>query len=615
MPYMMQYGENQIPNLSSDQLQQSIVLQNHLSTEGFKLSRNWNYLDKHQQIKITLSLGDIDKRNIGIIHDNFSKISTLAGRFTTHAFMDITDYSNELSFTIDLDDIDKQFSVLNVSDNGTWNYLKDYNLYNHLIDLYNFTSDEKDIDKLGESFAVLGSYRNYGSIGNAVSLSSDAKLQLRSLRHNDHSKSLRTFDSSEPSIFNMVRIAVADEHVQELRAKGETEANNIVSPILTKINEKLKLINLECELKLVDINSWSYSFNFIDTLRNQRVIENIDDLSAGQKSLLHLIFEAYGRGKYEGGLVVIDEPELHLHFQFQSAYLHIIKEISSETNNQYILVTHSESLISSQTINTVSRLIRNEAGDTTVYQPKVKDHTRKQLIKILDNTRSTYALFARKVILVEGDTDRYLFHNIIEKVYLNQSSTTAVLDIGGKSNYQNWRSLFEAYGIDVYFIGDFDNVYSLVLENGSTLVEKALETSSVNNAAQKKLDTVSAKDLTRIEKSLSALNSEFDSTKKISFEKFSNLVSTVRDIAKSSDAERIHELGLLDPDVETKIDGAYSEGVFILKKGAIEDYTHKSKKSLDAIVDFCDKELATWLADDGDESKEILTMLTDIFSK
>jgi hypothetical protein len=53
------------------------------------------------------------------------------------------------------------------------------------------------------------------------------------------------------------------------------------------------------------------------------------------------------------------------------------------------LVTHSESLINSETIARVRRFALDENRHSTVLAPVI-DADQKSLVKILDNTRSTY---------------------------------------------------------------------------------------------------------------------------------------------------------------------------------------------------------------------------------
>lgn len=200
--------------------------------------------------------------------------------------------------------------------------------------------------------------------------------------------------------------------------ESECEAKANKLPFIVEINKRLKVISLECKIKLIDRRTWQYSFEFFD-LRRKKTLSDINSRSAGQKAIIHLVFEAYGRGNLKGGLVIIDEPEIHLHYQFQNQYLQVIRDLNKLQKCQYVLVTHSEALINSSTINQVKRFSLNKNGHTVIKAPQLTT-TQKMLIKILDNTRSTYAFFAKKVLLVEGDTDRYFYKSVISENTLPQ---------------------------------------------------------------------------------------------------------------------------------------------------------------------------------------------------
>jgi len=100
---------------------------------------------------------------------------------------------------------------------------------------------------------------------------------------------------------------------------------------------------------------------------------------------MHLIFEAYSRDDVKGGLVIIDEPEIHLHYQFQSKYLKILENLAKEQEIQCILVTHSEGFINDNTIKYIKRFSLNEERNSVMYMPEITED-QKELIKILNNT-------------------------------------------------------------------------------------------------------------------------------------------------------------------------------------------------------------------------------------
>lgn len=539
-------------NVNSDQRRQILNFTNSNEYTGFRLEKNWDTEDKPRTIRITVKLDEIDKKNIEILltnrEDLFSKVGTYSnyGKTTHTSYQEI--------YTIDIVSNENQtFSTTlkDCSEDFGYEYLSNYNFYKETLTLYHLENPGQPISTLYESFTLISGYRNYHSFNRSISLREHHPVQqIQTIKSNDFNRSLNTVDSGEPSIFGLVRLRVAEKHFELISEKlteleCEDEANKL--PFILVINEKLKIINLKCKIKLIDKRTWQYSFEFYDITRG-KVITNINSLSAGQKAIIHLIFEAYGRGDLKGGVVIIDEPEIHLHYQFQNEYLQVIKSLNVEQKCQYILVTHSEALINSSTINNVKRFSLNNAGHTEIKAPRLTTD-QKTLIKILDNTRSTYAFFAKKVILVEGDTDRYFFKSIIQELYPELDQSIAVLYMGGKGGYEKWKNLFKAFGLTVYFVSDFD-----------CLIQRGYPQ-----------------------------------------EKGTPLKTEI-------DIQAFHQKY---PEWEQKINDDYSNKVFILRKGTIEHYMGVSKGLTETIA-FCNTRLTTFLSCDSIDSREIKNIFEQI---
>ncbi len=330
-------------------------------------------------------------------------------------------------------------------------------------------------------------------------------------------------------------------------AECEAAANEL--EFIQEINKRLRIVNLSCKIKLLDLRTWQYSFEFLD-LRRQKSIADINSLSAGQKAIVHLVFEAYGRGDLRGGLVIIDEPEIHLHYQFQHEYLQVIRELNKYQNCQYILVTHSEALINSETIGSVRRFSLNTDGHTEIRFPNLTAE-QKVLIRILDNTRSTYAFFAKKVVLVEGDSDRYFFKAAVQSLYQSLDQEIAILHIGGKNEFIQWAALFKSFGLTVYQIADLDYAYNLFYPTDQ----------------RTSLKTPSA----------------------------------------------VASFKATHPDCETHIAAEYANNTFILKDGDLEHYLNIGK-DLAEVIYFCTHQLVQYLADDSNakskEIREIVRLIT-----
>ena len=537
--------------------QQILLPANNNSHGGFRLDPNWDTEDKQQIIRIEIKLDQIDLKNLQLPKDNNTKLHSLSSLYSTRGLTGLAGNMDTYTLDITLNKTNQIFTeaFVNGSHDFGYEYLIDYNFYKESIAIYNLEHPDEPIDSLYESFTLISSYRNYHAFQKSISLKDQhPSQQIQTIRVQDFYKSLNTSDNSEPPIFGLVRLRVAETHFNLLPQKlNEEEREKMANelPFITEINKRLNVVNLECKIKLTDQRTWQYSFEFFD-LRRNKILSDINSLSAGQKAIIHLVFEAYGRGNLKGGLVIIDEPEIHLHYQFQNEYLQVIRALNKVQSCQYVLVTHSEALINSSTINQVKRFSLNKNGCTEIKSPQLTTN-QKMLIKILDNTRATYAFFAKKVLLVEGDTDRYFYKSIILEKYPKLEQEIAVLNIDGKLNHKSWRKLFEDFGLSVYFITDLDFCHKHFYPKQQEL--------------------------------------------KLSTETQVNAFKTNHN------------------DWETKINAEYSRKVYILKNGDLEHYLKipKSQKGLPAVIDFCNNRLAAYLADNRNaENKEIRKIMKQI---
>lgn len=518
----------------------------------FRLNKNYDFEIRPQTIRVVVELDDIDRANIEHLKNHRDKLAPIIGIYSAEAMFADGTVQNEYKIDIMLDDANKTFSVNIIQDMG-FIYLSAYNLYKELIEIYNEENPGAQINNLAESFALIGGYRNYSSYASHVSLGGGniAPKQIQSIKQTEYSKSTNATESSEPPIFSLVRLKMAERCFNLLgTSMNQHECQQAANDLdfVKLINEKLKIINLRVEIKLLDYSSWNFTFSFIDIKRN-RTISDLNSLSAGQKAITHLVFEAYGRGYLKGGLVIIDEPEIHLHYQFQNEYLRVIERLNEDQGCQYILVTHSESLINSETISNVIRLSLDENGYTKINQPNITTN-QKWLVKILDNQRSTHAFFGSKVLLVEGDSDRYFFRALLGEVEAKLKKglvqDITVLDITGRDNVREWKTLFSAFGVTTFFIGDLDCTFKFFY--------------------------------------------------------------TTEQMTKLKTIEQVANFLTDHVDAITRIESEYSNGIFILKEGDLEMYLG-IKKDLSYVIDFCHNSLRTYLINTANTRLQELTKI------
>jgi len=117
-----------------------------------------------------------------------------------------------------------------------------------------------------------------------------------------------------------------------------------------------------------------------------------------------------------GQLILIEEPEAHLHPQLQFSLIAALRVIGVQT----ILTSHSTQVTSQVPLSSIVSLTKREdatiaagnlALNAALTAPEIAD-----LERYLDATKSAL-LYARKVILVEGPAEMFLIPALIEQVY------------------------------------------------------------------------------------------------------------------------------------------------------------------------------------------------------
>ncbi|QJU07375.1 hypothetical protein FBF29_01505 [Candidatus Saccharibacteria bacterium oral taxon 488] len=533
-------------------------------TLGLRLQPNWNSEKEQQNVRISITLDDIDRDNIDHIVNNHSRIEKILNSYSTIKIPKFSALDRDVNV-----DINIIFQHTKYEAGATYEiiyansvpehvqfYLEYYHAINEAIDIHNQENTDDIIEPLGSTFSMLSAFRDYSNFDSQTSLytgSDPLDNTLKNAKNRLVPSSINERPSGEPAIFNFIKLKLGEKHLRLIQeGKNIDDATVAINslPLITNINERLKLLNLKLSIKPTNIRTWSYEFRFRD-IKNDRELGDINSLSAGQKSIIHLIFEAYGRDDVNGGLIIIDEPEIHLHYQFQSKYLKILKDLAKEQKIQCILVTHSEGFISDDTIKYIKRFSLNEERNSVVHTPEIAED-QKGLIKILNNTQAARVLFLDKVLLIEGQDDEYFFRDAVKRLQPELSQDISIYETRGKDSIPSFKSFFESFGLKVYVIKDLD---------------------------------ATGKDF-------------YNST--VSF--------------RNTGEARIIKYRRDHPDLDQQIESRYSSDEFYLKKGAIEQYTGK-EKGIDHVIDFCENNMDNFLDSDDDKAKEIRKIIDLIADK
>lgn len=155
-------------------------------------------------------------------------------------------------------------------------------------------------------------------------------------------------------------------------------------------------------------------------LSGEEYIGDLNEMSLGGANLLYLALklEEYNRLDHEQNkaahFLLIEEPEAHLHNHIQKT---LFQKYHNYENTQIILTTHSSHISSSSSLDSVN-IVYLEDNCCEVSQPcnGLKENNVKRIERYLDATRSTL-LFAKSVILVEGDAELILIPEMLKKAF------------------------------------------------------------------------------------------------------------------------------------------------------------------------------------------------------
>lgn len=232
-----------------------------------------------------------------------------------------------------------------------------------------------------------------------------------------------------------------------------------------------------------DVNP-SLGFSATDVLRINRQIRlliddgrrGIADASLGSANLIFLTLKLLdlqrliNGNKRDHSILSIEEPEAHLHPHLQRlVYKHLfetvvqgdpVQDVAETKPLSVILTTHSPHIASVAPLESLLLLRDHGAEGTKGYSiadaaltaPEVED-----LSRYLDVTRAEM-VFARGVILVEGDAERFLVPAFaMEKGVSLDEHGVSVCSVAG-TNFLPYVKLLSSLGIPFSVITDYDEV-------------------------------------------------------------------------------------------------------------------------------------------------------------
>ena len=546
-------------NYEITQQQGKPMIVEHNTTQHTLTKHRWTE-DKHAHIYISLLLNQHDIDNLGFVNKYSTTLNTILEQYSDISFRFKTIDSSHLAeqhkiplyFTINSTDHDivlhrnKLTPVVEI----IYDYLQQFELIQHCMSIYNShhkQTQERSRYPLHNTFAIINAHDRTGMTNQQHQTIDD------SITHQEQyptSKPIRLFLKKYHSL----------THMSDL-----SEQSLLPSFFLESLNTTLQQY-VWLTLHIVKTGEITFSDRMWYMMW-------YDELSSGEQSFVSIILLIYSHDLHNG-LLIIDEPELHLHPQSQELFIELLEDMKNRQNIQCIIATHAPSMINEHNINHVFRCSKKEHA-STISCPEnhiwEDDATLLQMLKF-DNIAKIF--FVDTIILVEGETDMYFV-----SFYLNYLKTQTewqqrlvnyeIVTIGWKWWFKRWKRFLNKFGISSHYIGDRDNIVEYGIVNSIKKPKHHIHRSSFQRGS-----------------------------------KYAALVWTMKQ-------ENNKEYTM----ILQWIQKLYKDHVYILSEGDLEAYLWLPAKGLDDTVHFCQHNFFAWLQDHHYDSKrkELNTIIDMIF--
>lgn len=284
-----------------------------------------------------------------------------------------------------------------------------------------------------------------------------SKVTLSNYSDKDHKRGLDS-TSSRNGGTSVVSLAVGrlGQRYRRLELDDNTsvKASFYDDPQLKALTAILKELGYSWRLETLNPNTNEY--DVILTKQGTEFAANA--ASSGERELLTYLFAIYALNVRDA-VIVVDEPELHLHPRWQKTLFGLFERLSYETGNQFILATHSPTFISPASIQYVSRVYIDSQKSRIVRLNATDLPNSKHLFNIVNSQNNERLFFCDKVVLVEGLSDRIFFEKVFDHFRQNiNGEVIEIISVGGKYLFPHYQKLLRSCHVESIIVSDRDYI-------------------------------------------------------------------------------------------------------------------------------------------------------------
>lgn len=181
----------------------------------------------------------------------------------------------------------------------------------------------------------------------------------------------------------------------------------------------------------------------------------------GLKEIIILLVNLYNNSN---DVTFFDEPELHLHPQFQQFFMNELRKVAGRHKKRYFfLISHSPYFIDLRTSDDLLGVIACHTNSEPTHIENLSEADDDLFRRFLPrfNTYHKQFFFSDNQIFVEGYTDQQMFTNLLPFIEDEYSSAgTGIIDVGGKDELGVFCKVCSLLGTNGRIITDLDSLFS-----------------------------------------------------------------------------------------------------------------------------------------------------------
>ena len=194
-----------------------------------------------------------------------------------------------------------------------------------------------------------------------------------------------------------------------------------------------------------------------------------------------------------GYLLLFEEPELFLHPDAQKILFDALGVFSKK--NHVVVTTHSPLFLGPDATATFVRLSKTEKAGvpkpfTKACPVELSGISPRDEFQIICFENNNAAFFAKRIVLVEGDSDLIALPHIAETLTTEwncRSRSVAFVRVSGKGSIARYRSFFARFEVPVFVIADLD-----IVDDGFEKLDPTEQAKSLRSELIQKADAASA---------------------------------------------------------------------------------------------------------------------------